>query len=130
MGRYVTTAIPYVNAEPHLGFALELVQADALSRHGRLRGKPVRFLTGTDDNALKNVVAARAGRMNAGATSTAAVPARSLRRAIDIEVMQSSFGARTRYHEGRNFSRQSLYARRQGRPRTAPDSIGVATRIL
>jgi methionyl-tRNA synthetase len=57
---YVTTAIPYVNAAPHLGHALELVQADALARHRRLRGQPVRFLTGTDDNALKNVAAARA----------------------------------------------------------------------
>jgi methionyl-tRNA synthetase len=57
---YVTTAIPYVNAEPHLGHALELVQADVLARHRRLRGQPVRFLTGTDDNALKNVTAARA----------------------------------------------------------------------
>jgi methionyl-tRNA synthetase len=56
---YVTTAIPYVNAAPHLGHALELVQADVLARHRRLRGQPVRFLTGTDDNALKNVTAAR-----------------------------------------------------------------------
>ncbi|MFC4067461.1 methionine--tRNA ligase [Actinoplanes subglobosus] len=57
---YVTTAVPYVNAAPHLGHALELVQADVLARHARLRGHPVRFLTGTDDNALKNVTAARA----------------------------------------------------------------------
>ena len=57
---YVTTAIPYVNAAPHLGHALELVQADVLARHARLRGRAVRFLTGTDDNALKNVTAARA----------------------------------------------------------------------
>ncbi|KUL42069.1 methionine--tRNA ligase [Actinoplanes awajinensis] len=57
---YVTTAIPYVNAAPHLGHALELVQADVLARHRRLRGQHVRFLTGTDDNALKNVTAARA----------------------------------------------------------------------
>lgn len=57
---YVTTAIPYVNAAPHLGHALELVQADVLARHARLRGRPARFLTGTDDNALKNVTAARA----------------------------------------------------------------------
>ncbi|GIJ46666.1 hypothetical protein Val02_35520 [Virgisporangium aliadipatigenens] len=60
MSFYVTTAIPYVNAAPHLGHALELVQADVLARHRRLRGQPVRFLTGTDDNALKNVAAARA----------------------------------------------------------------------
>jgi methionyl-tRNA synthetase len=57
---YVTTAIPYVNAAPHLGHALELVQADVLARHRRARGDGVRFLTGTDDNALKNVTAARA----------------------------------------------------------------------
>jgi methionyl-tRNA synthetase len=59
-GFYVTTAIPYVNAAPHLGHALELVQADVLARHRRRRGQPVRFLTGTDENALKNVTAARA----------------------------------------------------------------------
>ena len=59
-GFYVTTAIPYVNAAPHLGHALELVQADVLARHRRLRGQPVRFLTGTDENALKNVTAAAA----------------------------------------------------------------------
>ncbi len=57
---YVTTAIPYVNGDPHVGHALELVQTDVLARHRRLRGDEVRFLTGTDDNALKNVDAARA----------------------------------------------------------------------
>ncbi|MGW1958055.1 methionine--tRNA ligase [Streptomyces sp. NPDC001920] len=57
---YITTTIPYVNARPHLGFALELVQADTLARHHRLRGGQVRLLTGTDDNSLKNVLAAEA----------------------------------------------------------------------
>ncbi len=55
---YVTTAIPYVNASPHLGHALEFVQADVLARARRLAGDEVRFLSGTDDNALKNVLAA------------------------------------------------------------------------
>ncbi|HEX8627808.1 MAG TPA: methionine--tRNA ligase, partial [Catenuloplanes sp.] len=64
---YVTTAIPYVNAEPHLGHALELVQADVLARHRRLRGQPTRFLTGTDDNALKNVTAAAAAGVDVAA---------------------------------------------------------------
>ncbi len=41
---YVTTAIPYVNAEPHLGFALELVQADVLARYHRLSGDDTWFL--------------------------------------------------------------------------------------
>ena len=57
---YVTTTIPYVNARPHLGFALELVQADVLARRRRQAGQEVRFLTGTDDNSLKNVLAAQA----------------------------------------------------------------------
>ncbi|MEU4767257.1 methionine--tRNA ligase [Actinosynnema sp. NPDC023794] len=63
---YVTTAIPYVNSRPHLGFALEIVQADALARHHRLRGDRVRFLTGTDDNSLKNVLAAQAEGVSTG----------------------------------------------------------------
>jgi methionyl-tRNA synthetase len=57
---YITTSIPYVNARPHLGFALEAVQADTLARYHRIRGDDTRFLTGTDDNALKNVQAAEA----------------------------------------------------------------------
>ncbi|MFI6479088.1 methionine--tRNA ligase [Nonomuraea sp. NPDC050663] len=57
---YITTTIPYVNARPHLGFALEIVQADVLARHHRARGEQVRFQTGTDDNSLKNVLAAEA----------------------------------------------------------------------
>ena len=56
----LTTTIPYVNARPHLGFALELVQADVLALHRRQRGDEVRFLSGTDDNSLKNVLAAEA----------------------------------------------------------------------
>src|SRR5215510_14961237 len=55
---YVTTTIPYVNAPPHIGFALELVQADALARYNRLLGRDVRLQTGTDENAFKNVLSA------------------------------------------------------------------------
>jgi methionyl-tRNA synthetase len=57
---FLTTTIPYVNAPPHLGFALEAVQADVLARYHRRRGDQVRLLTGTDDNSLKNVLAAEA----------------------------------------------------------------------
>ncbi len=57
--RYLTTAIPYVNSTPHLGFAMELVEADVIARHWRHRGDEVRFLTGTDDNSLKNALAAQ-----------------------------------------------------------------------
>jgi methionyl-tRNA synthetase len=64
---YLSTTIPYVNARPHLGFALELVQADVLARHYRQRGDLVRFQTGTDDNSLKNVLAAQAEGVPVGA---------------------------------------------------------------
>jgi len=50
---YVTTAIPYVNSNPHIGFALEILEADALARYHRLLGEDVRFLTGTDDHGSK-----------------------------------------------------------------------------
>ena len=56
---YITTTIPYVNAQPHIGFALELVQADVIARYNRLGGNRTQFQTGTDENALKNVLAAR-----------------------------------------------------------------------
>jgi len=61
---YISTPIPYVNAPAHLGHALELVQADVLARHHRLAGDEVRFQTGTDDNSLKNVLAAAAERIS------------------------------------------------------------------
>ena len=57
---YITTTIPYVNARPHIGHALELVQADVLARYRRGGGEAVRFQSGTDDNSLKNVLAAEA----------------------------------------------------------------------
>jgi methionyl-tRNA synthetase len=58
--RYLSTTIPYVNAAPHVGFALELVQTDAVARYFRLRGEPVVTSTGSDDHSLKNVRAAEA----------------------------------------------------------------------
>ncbi|MEK7515446.1 MAG: methionine--tRNA ligase, partial [Patescibacteria group bacterium] len=58
MACFVSTAIPYVNAKPHIGHALEYVQADAYVRALRIDGEDIFFLTGTDDNALKNVQAA------------------------------------------------------------------------
>ena len=54
---YVTAAIPYVNAAPHIGHALELVEADTIARFQKLSGKEVLLLSGGDENALKNVQA-------------------------------------------------------------------------
>lgn len=55
---YITTSIPYVNAAPHIGHALEFVQADTFARYHRLLADDTRFLTGTDENSLTNVLAA------------------------------------------------------------------------
>jgi methionyl-tRNA synthetase len=57
---YLSTTIPYVNGRAHIGHALELVQADVLARHHRRIGDDVRLQSGTDDNSLKNVLAAEA----------------------------------------------------------------------
>ncbi len=56
---YVTTSIAYTNAPPHIGFALELVQADVTARYHRLLGEDVFFLTGTDEHGQKVVKAAK-----------------------------------------------------------------------
>lgn len=53
MNYYVTTSIPYVNGEPHLGHALELVMADALARYSRKQKTPTIFSTGTDEHGGK-----------------------------------------------------------------------------
>ena len=50
---YVTTSIPYVNAEPHIGFAMELLYADVLARRARQKGSDVIFSTGTDEHGGK-----------------------------------------------------------------------------
>src|ERR1700690_3469697 len=50
---YLTTTLPYVKAEPHIGFALELVQADIIARYRRLLGDEVFFNTGTDEHGQK-----------------------------------------------------------------------------
>jgi len=56
---YITTTIPYANAPPHIGFALEIIQADVLARWNSLKGKDVFFLTGTDEHGVKNYQTAK-----------------------------------------------------------------------
>lgn len=72
---FLSAALPYVNAPPHLGHALELAQADAIARFRRLRGDSPRLVGGTDDNSLKNVRAAE----RAGVEVTEFVHANALR---------------------------------------------------
>lgn len=56
---YVTTAIAYVNAPPHLGHALEFIQTDAIARYKRMMGFDCYFLTGTDEHGVKMYNTAR-----------------------------------------------------------------------
>jgi methionyl-tRNA synthetase len=58
---YVSTSIPYVNGEPHLGHAMEFVMADVLARRARLAGQNVFFSTGTDEHGGK--IAEKASEM-------------------------------------------------------------------
>ena len=57
---YITTSIPYLNAAPHLGFALEALQADVIARYQRLFDKDVFLLSGTDEHGAKVMRAAAA----------------------------------------------------------------------
>lgn len=50
---YITTTLPYVNAAPHIGFALEIIQADSLARYHKLLGDDVFFNFGTDEHGIK-----------------------------------------------------------------------------
>jgi len=50
---YITTTLPYINSEPHIGFAAEIIKADVIARYQRQRGATVFFNTGTDEHGLK-----------------------------------------------------------------------------
>ena len=56
---YLTTAIHYPNGKPHIGHAYETIAADVVARFQRLRGREVRFQTGTDEHGLKMAQKAR-----------------------------------------------------------------------
>lgn len=55
---YITTTLPYVNADPHVGFAMEIIRADAIARYQKLLGRDVFFNTGTDEHGQKLFTAA------------------------------------------------------------------------
>jgi methionyl-tRNA synthetase len=50
---YITTTLPYVNSDPHIGFAMEIIRADVIARYKRLTGYDVFFNTGTDEHGAK-----------------------------------------------------------------------------
>ncbi|HSE57003.1 MAG TPA: methionine--tRNA ligase [Candidatus Paceibacterota bacterium] len=60
---YITTTLPYVNADPHVGFAMEIIRADVIARYKRLQGYEVFFNTGTDEHGQKLLAdATKAGK--------------------------------------------------------------------
>ncbi|MFA5155185.1 MAG: methionine--tRNA ligase [Patescibacteria group bacterium] len=50
---YITTTLPYINSDPHIGFAAEIIKADVIARYKRQGGANVFFNTGTDEHGLK-----------------------------------------------------------------------------
>ncbi|MBI2075408.1 MAG: methionine--tRNA ligase [Candidatus Harrisonbacteria bacterium] len=82
---YITTSIPYVNAAPHLGSALDSLYADVLARFNRARGRDVRFLTGTDEHGVKIArAAALSKRAPQGFADANSAKFRGLREALNL----------------------------------------------
>lgn len=60
---YITTTLPYVNSDPHVGFAMEIIRADSIARYKKLQGFDVFFNTGTDEHGQKLLAdATKAGK--------------------------------------------------------------------
>ena len=84
---YITTTLPYVNADPHAGFAMEVIRADALARYHRLKGSEVFFNTGTDEHGAKIAEAAeKEGIETKKYTDRYAVRFRELRELLSLSV--------------------------------------------
>jgi len=85
--RYLTTTLPYVNADPHIGFALEVVQADASARLWRLQGDEVFYFLGTDEHGQKIWQAAQAAGEDVHAyTDRYAHEVQKLRGVLNLEL--------------------------------------------
>ncbi|MDB5244809.1 MAG: metG [Parcubacteria group bacterium] len=83
--RYITTTLPYVNSDPHIGFAAEVLQADAFSRTWRLNGDEVFFNTGTDEHGQKILQSAdKAGQDVHDYVDYYAAEFRKLHEALDL----------------------------------------------
>lgn len=84
---YITTTLPYVNAEPHIGFAMEIVAADVLARTHRIMGDEVIFNTGTDEHGQKIYQAALAQKKAPKAyTDDYAATFKKLAEVLDLSV--------------------------------------------
>lgn len=84
---YITTTIPYVNASPHIGHALEFVQADAYARYRRLAGDQVFLSSGSDENSLKNIqTAEKEGLPIHNVVNKYAEKIHQLAKALDVKI--------------------------------------------
>ncbi len=85
MKYYITTSIAYVNAVPHIGYAMELLEADVLARAARQRGDDVIFCTGTDEHGTKVAQkAAEAGKTPKAFADEVSVAFKTLLKDINI----------------------------------------------
>ncbi|NKQ37964.1 MAG: methionine--tRNA ligase [Methanosarcinales archaeon] len=82
---YITTSIFYTNANPHIGHALESIQADVIARYHRILGENVFFLTGTDEHGQKNTKAAEAmGKSPEAFTDEISQRVKELKKALNL----------------------------------------------
>ncbi len=117
---FITTAIDYVNAAPHVGHAVEKVLTDVVARYQVLqRGREnVYFLTGSDENSLKNVQAAeRAGRPVAEFVAENAESFKALAGSLDLSFDQFIRTTEPRHFEGAKkmwnaFKKEDLYLKK------------------
>jgi methionyl-tRNA synthetase len=82
---YITTTLPYINAKPHIGFAMEIVEADVLARYHREIGDVVFFNTGTDEHGQKIYQKAKELKLDMQAYCDNIVPEfNKLKQALDL----------------------------------------------
>jgi methionyl-tRNA synthetase len=96
--KYITTTLPYVNSDPHIGFAYEIVVADALTRYWRLLGHEVFFNTGTDEHGQK--IAQKADEKGESRQAYVDHYANEFKQLADVKT-----GLNLSYAEGGNFIR-------------------------
>ncbi|MFZ1626765.1 MAG: methionine--tRNA ligase [Candidatus Moraniibacteriota bacterium] len=115
---FITTAIDYVNAAPHVGHAVEKVLTDVVARYHRLSGDETYFLTGSDENSLKNVQAAeKAGRPVTEFVAENAESFKALAGSLDLSFDQFIRTTEPRHFEGAQkmwhaFKKEDLYLKK------------------
>lgn len=115
---FITTAIDYVNAAPHVGHAVEKVLTDVMARYHRLNGDETYFLTGSDENSLKNVQAAeKAGRPVTEFVAENAEAFKALAGSLDLSFDQFIRTTESRHFEGAQkmwnaFKKEDLYRKK------------------